>query len=73
MSDKTLCPFCGSDKVYLARHDSDWGSGNSFTPMNDGLEDDMNRDIETNYCDDCMVFGDFTDVNSLVIQVREGR
>lgn len=51
------CCMCYSREVYYARHDSDWGSGNSFTPLNDGL-DDINHDIFTSYCASCGATGD---------------
>ena len=77
------CPFCGSMVVYSARHDSDWGSSNSFYSINEDKSlyskvldrwakdpDDINHDINTNYCYDCSTFADFDAVEKLVERVK---
>ena len=54
------CPFCLSSDVYEARHDNDWGGGNSFFPLNgQEPEEEINLDIKINYCNTCEEFGDF--------------
>jgi len=58
--------MCKSENVYHARHDSDWGGGNTFTPMNDQPDDDFEVDINTNYCRRCGFFGDFIDVEKKI-------
>lgn len=68
---KEKCPFCHSTNVYLVRHDSDWGGGNMFYPLNNQEDDELNLDIETNYCRDCERFGDFGEIiKNLHVLVR---
>lgn len=66
--NKLLCPFCSSEEVYIARHDSDWGGGNSFYPLNKPYYEDLelNLDIKTNYCKDCQSFGDFESIYAMI-------
>jgi hypothetical protein len=66
-----LCPFCGSDDVYEARHDSDWGSSNSFMPINYQKNADIDLDLNTHYCHNCNSFGDFEKIHQLLITHAE--
>lgn len=71
-----LCPFCGSKEIFNVRHDSDWGSLNSFLPSNseeyytslaewESLHE-LDYDIRTNYCYSCSKFGDFLAIHELL-------
>ena len=68
MEEKIRCSFCSSEDIYHARHDSDWGSGNSFFPKNGQEDKEINVDIKTLYCNECGSLGDFEEINDLVNQ-----
>lgn len=60
IGDSTVCPYCGSKRIFHFRLDSDWGSGiGDYYPVNEQSEyvdDDVDAerpDIEILHCRNC--------------------
>ena len=82
---KSICPICGSKRVIHARHDSDWGGGNSCNLANpddcyteDDLRDEKNEqiygDIDIYVCKECNCIWDRYDhkaISALTARVAE--
>jgi len=77
---KSICPICGSKRIIHARHDSDWGGGNSCSLANsddcyteDDLRDEEQEqiygDIDIFICKDCNCIWDVYD-NDAITSLR---
>jgi len=73
---ESICPICGSKRIIHARHDSDWGGGNSCNLANsddcyteDDLRDEENEqiygDIDIFVCKDCNCIWDRYDNDAI--------
>ena len=77
---KSICPICGSKRIIHARHDSDWGGGNSCSLANsndcyteDDLRDEKQEqiygDIDIFICKECNCIWDVYD-NDAITSLR---
>ena len=73
---KSICPICGSKRIIHARHDSDWGGGNSCSLANsndcyteDDLRDEKQEqiygDIDIFVCKNCNCIWDVYDNDAI--------
>lgn len=54
-----LCPVCNSPRIISARHDQDWGGGNSMATVNDDIfytDFDIDSDGNIAECGDINIF-----------------
>ena len=65
------CPYCGSTRLFRYQHDSDYGDGEIYGPINEpksgiylesDLDDPAPPDIDVCYCMDCKMFTDSTQI-----------
>ena len=82
---KSICPICGSKRIIRARHDSDWGEGNSCNLTNSDdcyteydLIDEKNEqvygDIDIYVCKECNCTWDTYDnaaITALAARMKE--